>query len=194
MKLFLNGKNVDVSQTLREYVQQKLEADVKKYFARAIEANVVVSREAHMYRVDVSVHAGRGIIMQGRAKADDMRATFDQALERIAKQLRRYKRRLKEDHHKGQSADELIQASQYVLAPEQEDVEVPENGQPVVIAEMTADISTLTVGEAVMRMDLADQSLLMFRNRAHGGLNVVYRRPDGNIGWIDPKGTRASAE
>lgn len=194
MKLFLNGKNVDVSQTLRDYVQQKLEADVKKYFARAIEANVVVSKEAHMYRVDVSVHAGRGIVMQGRAKADDLRTTFDQALERIAKQLRRYKRWLKEDHHKARSADELIQASQYVLAPEQEDVEVPENGQPVIVAEMTAEIATLTVGEAVMRMDLADQSLLMFRNRAHGELNVIYRRPDGNIGWIDPKGTRASAE
>ncbi len=194
MKLLINGKNADVTNALREHVRQKLEADVKKYFARAIEANVVFSREAHMYRVDISVHAGRGIVMQGRAKADEMRAAFDLALEHIAKQLRRYKRRLKEDHHKGHSADELIQASQYVLAPEQEDVEVPENGQPVVVAEMTAEIATLTVGEAVMRMDLADQSVLMFRNRGHGGLNVVYRRNDGNIGWIDPKGSRASAE
>jgi ribosomal subunit interface protein len=194
MKLLINGTNADVTNALREHVRQKLEADVKKYFARAIEANVVFSREAHMYRVDISVHAGRGIVMQGRAKADEMRAAFDLALEHIAKQLRRYKRRLKEDHHKGHSADELIQASQYVLAPEKEDAEVPENGQPVVVAEMTAEIATLTVGEAVMRMDLADQAVLMFRNRGHGGLNVVYRRNDGNIGWIDPKGSRASAE
>ncbi len=192
MKLFLNGTNVDISPKMRAYVQEKLEDDVKKYFARAIEANIVFSRENHDIRVDISVHAGRGIVMQGRARNEDMRNAFDQALERIAKQLRRYKRRLKEDHHKGQANEELIEASQYVLAAEESDTEVPENGQPAIIAEMTAEISTLTVGEAVMRMDLADQSVLMFRNVAHGGLNVIYRRSDGNIGWIDPRGTRAS--
>ena len=192
MKLFLNGKGITIRDSLREHVETELNDAVKKYFSRAIEANVVFSREAHNIRVDMSVHAGRGILMQGGAKNDDAQTAFDAALERISKQLRRYKRRLKDDHHKGRPSDEFIEASQYVLAAEDEDVEVPEEGQPTIIAEMATEIATITVSDAVMRMDLANESVMMFRNIAHGGLNVVYRRSDGNIGWIDPRGTRES--
>ena len=116
-------------------------------------------------------------------------AVFVHRLERIAKQLRRYKRRLT-DHHKGRTVEEPILASQYIMAPESEEEELPPEGQPAIIAELPTEIITLSVSEAVMRMDLADAPALMFRNRAHGGLNVVYRRPDGNIGWIDPANTQ----
>ncbi len=189
MEISVKGKNLNVGDSLRHHVESNLTADVKKYFDRALHATVVFSREAHLFRADVSVHAGRGMVMQGKGAADEIHAAFDSALERISKQLRRYKRRLR-DHHKGQGSEETLPAQQYVLAPEADDGEVPEQGQPAIIAEMASEIDTITVSEAVMRMDLADAPVVMFRNRAHGGLNVVYRRTDGNIGWIDPRGSR----
>ena len=188
MEISVIGKNLNVGDALREHVETNLKADVKKYFDRALHSTVTFSREAHRFRSDISVHAGRGLVMQGGGSADDPHTAFDGALERIAKQLRRYKRRLR-DHHKSRETEDLVPVQQYVLAPEA-DEEVAAEAQPIVIAEMTAEIDTLTVSEAVMRMDLADSSVMMFRNRAHGGLNVVYRRQDGNIGWIDPRGTR----
>ncbi len=112
---------------------------------------------------------------------------FDKALERIANSSALYTRSATTTKVRGEGRPP---DAQYVLAPESEDEEVPVDGQPVVIAEMAAEIDTITVSEAVMRMDLADAPVVMFRNRAHGGLNVVYRRPDGNVGWIDPRGTR----
>ncbi|MEQ8194063.1 MAG: ribosome-associated translation inhibitor RaiA [Rhodospirillales bacterium] len=183
MDISIQGKHLDVGEALRTHAEQNLDHTVAKYFNRALDASVTFSRESHLFRTDILVHAGRGLTMQGSAANDDAYISFDQALERISKQLRRYKRRLV-DHHK-RAAEEPLMAQQYVLAPEQED-EVPENAQPVIVAEMPHEIATLTVGEAVMRMDLANVPITMFRNRAHGGINVVYRRPDGHIGWIDP--------
>jgi ribosomal subunit interface protein len=189
MEISVKGKNLDVGDSLRSYVETQLLDDVKKYFDRALFATVIFSREAHLYRADVSVHAGRGMVMQGKGAADEAHAAFDGALGRISKQLRRYKRRLR-DHHKGRTPEEPLPALQYVIAPEDEEGEIPEDAQPAIIAEMHAEIDSITVSEAVMRMDLADAPVVMFRNVAHGGLNVVYRRTDGNIGWIDPRGTR----
>ncbi len=189
MDVSVKGKHVDVGEALRGHVMDNLNANVRKYFDRALDASVTFSREAHSFRADISVHPGRGLVVQGGASAGDAYAAFDGALGRITKQLRRYKRRLR-DHHKRRGAEETLPAQQYVLAAEREDEEAPVDGKPAVIAESPAEIATLTVGEAVMRMDLADAPVMMFRNSAHGGLNVVYRRADGNIGWIDPANTR----
>jgi ribosomal subunit interface protein len=186
MEISVIGKNLDVGESLRRHVEGALPGAVGKYFDRALDAVVTVGREAHRFRVDIAVHAGRGLNVQGRNEADDAYAAFDGALERIAKQLRRYKRRLR--NHKGRVPEESVPALQYVIAAETGEGELPETGQPVVIAEMPTEIVALTVGEAVMHLDLADVPAVMFRNRAHGGLNVVYRRPDGNVGWIDPSG------
>ncbi|MCG8509311.1 MAG: ribosome-associated translation inhibitor RaiA, partial [Rhodospirillales bacterium] len=150
MEITVKGKNFNVGDSLREHVEKNLDADVKKYFDRALHATVIFSKEAHLFRSDVSVHAGRGMVMQGKAAADEVHAAFDGALERITKQLRRYKRRLR-DHHKGRGGEETLSAQQYVIAPESDDTEVPENAQPAVIAEMQAEIDTITVSEAVMR-------------------------------------------
>ena len=137
------------------------------------------------------MHVGRGILIQGQGTADDPYLAFNAASEHIAKRLRRHKRRLR-DHHRAERASETLSALQYVLAAEPEDDEAgrPRRGagEPVVVAEMTTDIPLLTVSEAVMRMDLEDAPALMFRNSAHGGLNMVYRRTDGNVGWVDPPG------
>ena len=185
MNLAINGKNVDIGEALRGRVEESLNTAVAKYFDNALEGTVTFSREAHLFRVDISVHAGRGMVMQGSASNDEAYAAFDGALTRIAKQLRRYKRRL-DARHKGRG-EETQAAQQYILAAESEDAEVAEDDNPTIVAEMPTEIDTLTVGEAVMRMDLADTPVMMFRDRAHGRLNVVYRRPDGNIGWIDPE-------
>ena len=184
MNLAINGKHVDIGETLRSHVEESLNTAVAKYFENALEGTVTFSRESRLFRVDISVHAGRGMAMQGGATNDDAYTAFDGALTRIAKRLRRYKRRLK-DHHKGRG-EETLPAQQYILAAESEDAEVDAQDQPTIVAELPTEIATLTVGEAVMRMDLADIPAMMFRNRAHGHLNVVYRRPDGNVGWIDP--------
>lgn len=187
MEISVKGKNMDVGDALSSHVQDQLTPAVAKYFTQAIDATVTFSRQSHLLRADISVHPGpRGLLIQSKSEGADAYGAFEGALERIAKQLRRYKRRLS-DHHKGLSAaDEFMQAQQYVIESEHEDPEIEPEGQPTIIAEMETHIATLTVSEAVMRMDLADAPVVMFRNGATGGLNVVYKRTDGNIGWIDP--------
>lgn len=192
MDLAIKGKGLDIGEALRAHIEAELNGIVAKYFARALDATVAVSREAHQFRSDITVHPVKSVVIQGRGDAEDAYAAFDAALERIAKQLRRYKRRLN-DHHKGRPSEEItIPALKYVIQPESEEEELPAEGQPAIIAELPTEIETLSVGEAVMRMDLADVPALMFRNRKHGVLNVVYRRRDGNIGWIDPANTQTA--
>lgn len=190
MHITVKGKNLDVGDSLRQHVESHLAADVGKYFSNPLTGTVTVSREAHRFRADIAVHVGREIHMQGRGEADDAYAAVNAGLDRIAKQLRRYKRRL-EGRHKAPREAEPALVPHYVLATEDEAAETS-NGHPPVVAEIETPIATLTVSDAVMHMDLADQPVLMFRNRAHGGLNVVYRRTDGTIGWIDPDGGAAS--
>ncbi len=180
---------MDVGEALRGHVEGVLNATVSKYFERAIDASAVFSKDGqHGFKADISVHPGRGFLVQGSGAAGSARAAFDDSMGRIDKQLRRYKRRLK-DYHKTQADEKIIAAQRYVIAPEEEGEDVVGEVHPVIIAEMPTAVATLSVSEAVMRMDLADVSAMMFRNSAHGELNVVYRRADGNIGWIDPSGT-----
>ena len=192
MQLTVTGKQVDVGEALRQHVQAALESLLGKYFGTAIEAHAVFAREAHLIRAELALHIGRGIVVNSRAEAADHYAAFDIAAERLGKQLRRYKRRLRDYHATPRTAGERPElARSFVLAPVDEEAEAasaaPADGAaPVIIAEMSTELPHLTVGEAVMRMDLADLPVLLFRNRAHGELNVVYRRGDGNLGWIDP--------
>jgi ribosomal subunit interface protein len=184
MQLIVTGKQIDTSVVLREHVESSLGAILEKYFKTAIEAHVVFSKEAHLNRAEVSIHIGRGIVANASAAAAETYAAFDAAAERIAKQMRRYKRRLRDHHTQAREAFEVGErARDYVLAP------LAEKGEegPAVVAEMSTDVPSLTVGEAVTRMDLANAPVLLFRNRSHGELNIVYRRLDGNIGWIDPE-------
>ena len=185
MEISVKGKHVDVGEALRGHAESQLQSSVKKYFENALDSTVIFSKEGHGFRADISVHAGRGMVMQGGADANDAYGAFDGALGRISKQLRRYKSRIRNHHHSGPSDDEMVMAQYSILASEGED-ELPEAGEPTIVAEMPHHIATVTVSEAVMRMDLADSPAMMFRNSAHGGFNVVYRRADGNVGWIDP--------
>ena len=196
MQLTVTGKQIEIGDAFRAHIDSSLNAILTKYFKTAIEAHVVVAREAHLVRAEVSLRIGRGIVVNARAAVDDAYVAFDAAAERVAKQLRRYKRRLRDHHARPREAMEPVeQARDAILAPvgdEPEDEAHAEaaaadpSGAPAVIAELSTELPRLTVGEAVMRLDLADAPMLLFRNRSHGELNLVYRRPDGNIGWIDP--------
>ena len=185
MDISVKGKNLDVGEALRGHAEGHLSSAVGKYFDRAIDASVMFTRQGRQLRADISVHPGpRGMVVQGRSESDDPYAAFDGALARISKQLRRYKRRLS-NHHKGHGG-QTLPALQYIIQPDPEDEEVDADAEPIIVAEMPDEIATLSVSEAVMRMDLADLPVTMFRDRASGRLNVVYHRTDGNIGWIDP--------
>ncbi len=188
MQISVQGKQLDVGDALRERIETEIEAIASKYFSDPIEATVTMAKSGGQFATDVVVHIGKGITVQSEGKAGDAHAAFDAAAERMDKRLRRYKRRLR-DHHRGHAPD-AIAAQQYILAaePEAEEAEEPTGWTPVVVAEMETAVDTLTVGEAVMRLDLSGAPALMFRNRGHGGMNMIYRRPDGNVGWVDPAG------
>ncbi|MDJ0944057.1 MAG: ribosome-associated translation inhibitor RaiA [Kiloniellales bacterium] len=193
MQLSVQGRQIDVSDAFRNHVEDALGTIFNKYFGDAIEASVTLSREAHLLKAVVTAHVGRNIQLTAQGEADAPYTAFDMAADRLSKRLRRHKRRLR-DHHKADSGLESIPAQQYILAgiaAEHEEDAPAADGQPAVVAEMTTEVPTLTVGEAVMRMDLAELPAMMFRNKAHGGLNMIYRRPDGNIGWVDPRGNQS---
>jgi len=201
MQLTVTGKQIEIGDVLRRHIESSLGSILDKYFKTAIEAHVVLSKEAYLSRAEISIHIGRGIVVNARAASAEVYPGFDAAAERLAKQLRRYKRRLRDHHAKareGVGVGGSERATDYVLAPINDEAEGDEpedygveadgaDGAPAVIAEMSTDLPSLTVGEAAMRLDLAEASVLLFRNRSHGELNLVYRRADGNIGWIDPE-------
>ena len=197
MQITVSGKQVDLSDALRTRVARQLDAIAGKYFDHALEAQVTFSRARSFFTCDINMHAGRGLLLRGEGEAADAHGAFDDAAEHIAKRLRRYRRRVNE-HARDTAQRERPQAArQYILRQEEEPdgASRTADGRSVtyatVVAEVPAEIALLSVGDAVMRMDLADQPVLMFRNSATGELNVVYRRSDGHIGWIDPSGGSA---
>jgi ribosomal subunit interface protein len=189
MNLTVKGKHLDVGDALRAHVEEQLSAVTEKYFSNPIDATVLFAHEAHLYRTDISVRIGRGIMLQSSAEATDIYPSFEAAAEKVGKRLRRYKRRLRDHHLNGATASaeaDQVPARQYVIEAESltdDDL----SAEPVIVAEMDTTIETMSVAEAVMRMDLAELPALMFRSGSHGGLNMIYRRPDGHVGWIDPK-------
>jgi len=193
MQISVSGKGVEVGESLRSHIETQVEEHVKKYIDRVTSMHVVVSREAHLFRVDITGNLGThsGLVVRSRGELEDVYAAFDEALEKTSKQLRRYKRKIT-NHHKAPHGSALrqVKGKKYVLPPETGEHD-DDKQSGLVIAEKPTDIETLTVSEAVMKMDLQDLPALMFFNSAHGGLNVVYRRADGNISWIDPESLAA---
>lgn len=187
MRYQISGKQIDIGEALQTHVQNELGDVVAKYAERPTDANVVFSKSGHEFVCEATVHLSTGLTAQAKAHEPEIYAAFDTCAGKMEKQLRRYKRRLK-DHHKDRKEPvELFGASSYILASESDagDNE-PESLQPMIVAEMQTSIPSLSVGEAVMQMELAGAPVLVFRNEKKDGLNVVYRRDDGNIGWIDP--------
>lgn len=188
MDVQVNGKQIDIGQALQSYVKDKLTSGVFKYFDRPIDAQVTFSKEGHEFRADCSVHLATGIVLQSHDKSTEIYNCFDGAVSRLEKRLRRYKRRLKDHHADRKDAVPAFEAPYYVIASGADDeAEEPSDLNPLIIAEETALVRRFSVGEAVMQMDLTDKPAVVFKDSKSGRINVVYRRSDGNIGWIDPR-------
>ena len=184
MGLRISGKSVDIGEAFRGHVEARIGDALEKYFDGGFTGHVTVEREGPGFKTDCAIHLDTGIVLKAEGRAQEVYQSFDIAAERIDKRLRRYKRRLKEHHHKWRG--DGIPATEYVLAAPDEEAESAPEGDPAVIAEQATNLETMTVGGAVMAMDLTDAPVVVFRNAGHGGVNVVYRRSDGHIGWIDP--------
>lgn len=194
MKLNVHGKQMELGDALHTHVEEKLEDLNTKYFNRAIDANVTFAPEGHSFvRTHISIRVGKDIMVMSDSQGGDAYSAFDTAAEKVAKQLRRYKRRLRDHHERSEDSPEIesMKANDYVIksgfAEPANDEEEETGTEPAVIAEMATNIQTMAVAEAVMRLDLSGQNAMMFRNPASGSLNMIYRRSDGNIGWVDPQ-------
>lgn len=186
MRWKITGIHIDVGDSLQSHVEEELGETLEKYAERPTGANVVFSKDSSEHACEATVHLSTGLTVAAKGRAHEIYAAFEQCRERMEKQLRRYKRRLKNHHRERSAPVELADATSYILDSEGVGTPEPESLQPVIIAEMETRIPSLSVGEAVMQMELADAPVLVFRNEAKDALNVVYRRDDGNVGWIDP--------
>jgi ribosomal subunit interface protein len=199
MRIRVSGKDIDIGEALQTHVNQELGESTSKYAGRPTDATVTFSRDGHGFACEVFVHLSTGLTAQANGEAADIYAAFEAARERMAKQLRRHKRRLKDHHKERPTPVDTVPAGSFVLAPfNEDDVDDAEAGMggdglngtpagPTIIAETELRVPSLTVGEAVMQMELSHAPVLVFRNERGGTINVVYRRDDGNIGWIDPR-------
>lgn len=193
MDIQITGKHLDLGTALRTYVTERVEKLLEKYHSRGTSAHILVEKEHGLFSTTCTVHLTSGLSLQGKGSSGEAHASADESINHLEKRLRRYKRRLK-DHHKNASernSPASFHATDYVLRTQ--DDEAPEYIEgtelaPAIVAETQTAIHELSVGDAVMAMDLADKPFLIFKNASHGQLNVVYRRDDGHIGWIDPSG------
>jgi len=200
MTIKITGKNVDLGDSLRNYALNRAEVALGKFSGRPVSGQISVEKNNDGFSAQCAIHLASGLDMQSAGNGSDAYGCVDQALERLEKRLRRYKRRLKSHGQGVVNSGQLLESAgvDYVIdverTAESSGDEEEGAGAPAVIAEKPARIRAMAVSDAVMQMDLADQPFLVFRNASHGGINVVYRRPDGNIGWIDPSGGAGSAE
>jgi ribosomal subunit interface protein len=187
MNIVITGKHIDVGESLKAHIEERLQTTIAKYIDRINNVNVVISKQGHLFRVDITSNLGThsGLTVQARRENVDAYVAFDEAAEKIGKQLRRYKRQI--TNHHGKNAEEVAQkfASKYYVICSDEEKEVADN--PLIIAEDASHIEHLTVSDAVMRLDLGELPALVFINQANDRVNMIYRRNDGNIGWIDPE-------
>lgn len=191
MSFRVSGKNIDVGEALRSRINARIAEATAKYFDGGFSGHVTVGKEGFGFRTECVIHLDSGIVLEAEALAADAYASADQVAGRIEKRLRRYKRRLK--NHQAVAADaalpepRTIQAQSYIIAaPEHENDDEITGFDPVIIAESTTALKRLSVSDAVMELDLTGAAVVVFRHAGHGRVNLVYRRGDGHIGWIDP--------
>jgi ribosomal subunit interface protein len=205
MRVQVAGRQIDVGEALKSRIADDLGRTIEKYFSRSGEAVVTVARAGVGFEVDCSLHLPSGIQLQAQGQGGDAHGAFENALGKMEKRVRRYKRRLRNHHNTQKAPLPAETAAVFVLKSledESEDLESEADGEadcettdgaPLVIAETTVSVRTMTVSMAVMQLDLLDSPALLFRNAAHGGLNLVYRRADGNVGWVDPERANGAA-
>jgi ribosomal subunit interface protein len=189
MSLRISGKNLDVGEALRGQAEERVAAAVSKYYEGGYQGHVTVDKDGSAFRTDGVLHLSSGITLEASATAHDPYASLDKMAERIEKRLRRYKRRLK-DRSANNGRDAGIEIPSYVIAAPDDDIEELDGASvgdnPVIVAESTKSLHVRTVSDAVAELDLTGAPVVVFRHAGNGRMNIVYRRRDGNIGWIDP--------
>lgn len=186
MSLRISGKHMDIGDAFRTRIEGRIGEAIDKYFDGGFSGRVTVEKSSGRFSADCTIHLDTGVVLQARGDAMDPQVAFDAAAERIEKRLRRYKRRLK-SHSPGQTAEGAFDMAYRVMTSVGEDEEeVPEDYAPTVVAESRLPLRAMTVASAVIELDMKDSPVFVFRNAGSNEVNIVYRRADGNIGWIDP--------
>jgi ribosomal subunit interface protein len=188
MTIQVTGKNVEAGEAFQIYVTDKISDVLDKYIGPELSGHVRVEKGKVGFRTDCSLRLRTGLLVEAHGEGNDAYASADAAVERLAKRVRRYKRRLKSHHHDASAMRERTTGmNEYVVQAEDEEAGAELAASPVIVAEAEGHLKEMTVSEAVMQLDLTDKAFLLFRNAAHGRISVVHRRADGNFGWIDPK-------
>lgn len=190
MNVRVSGKHMEIGEAFRGRIEDHVNDAIRKYYDGGYSSQVMVEKSGSRFAADCKIHLDTGIVLHAAGEAQDPQAAFDAAAERVEKRLRRYKRRLKDHHGNAQHMSAQI-AYSVVDADTDENGEVPDDYAPAIIAESTKQLVTMSVANAVMALDMTDDRILMFRNAGNDTLNVVYRRNDGNIGWIDAGGVKS---
>jgi ribosomal subunit interface protein len=187
MQVTVTGRHINISEAFRQSVEEGLQELVSRHQLNPVDALVTISKQGHTFYVDITSHIGRGVDMRAHGEGTDAYTSFAQALDTLASRLRKYKRRLVDHHkHHDQHTPQEV-APHYILNSTALDQEEEGELGPAIIAEMPKEIPQLSVGDAVMHMDLSAENAMIFRHQTSGRLNIVYRRADGNIGWVDPQ-------
>ena len=189
MPFRVSGKNIEIGEAIRERINARVLEALEKYFDGGFSGHVTVGKEAFGFHTECVVHLDSGVVLRSDAMAADPYLSADQAADNLEKRLRRYHRRLKDNHGNGRALDDIpvIDAPSYVIAAPEHDSDDEEIAfNPVIIAESTTVLKRLSVSEAVTELDMTGVAVMVFRHANHGRVNLVYRRADGNVGWIDP--------
>lgn len=190
MQIQITGKHIDVGDALRSHIETKLQTFRERFFEGSVHGHVTLEKRRAFFLTDCTLHLATGLVLQSHAEEVTAMASADTAMAHLEKQLKKYKQRLKDHHRNPRQERTHHDASAYVIPHDDDHVgDEPTGLHAPVIAESAAKIPELSVGEAVMQLDISTTNFVLFHNSKEGRLNVVYRRPDGNIGWLDPHGS-----
>lgn len=193
MSLRISGKQMDIGDSLKGKIEDRVTDAVDKYFGHGFSGHVTMEKQGAFFLTDCMIHLDSGVVLQTSARENDPHISFDRAADKIEKRLRRYKRKLK-DHHANAASAQQDMAAYTVMSTPAEDEELAEDFAPLVVAEGSTSVRTQTVAMAVMQLELMDEPVNVFKNAANGAVNIVYRRSDGNVGWVDPSSTPATTD
>jgi ribosomal subunit interface protein len=185
MNIHITGRHMETGDALRMHVETRFSEAVSKYFERPADVNVTFSKQGHNFEAACSLHLDSGLYLHASGSDSDVYQCFDQSVAKIEKQLRRYKRRLKSHHDQRRLNDAVPSAPEKILAPEGDAEEMPEDFVPVIVAENHKVIPKLSVSGAVMQLEVGSAEFVLFRTQSQNRLNMVYRRQDQNIGWLE---------
>jgi ribosomal subunit interface protein len=193
MQIKITGKHLDIGDALRSHIEAKLQSFRERFFEGTVHGNVILEKRRGLFLTDCTLHLATGLVLQAHAEQGEAMASADAALSHLEKQLKKYKQRLKDHHRTPREKREPREALAYVIAPEDDHFDnEPAALHAPIIAENAAVIPEISVSEAVMQLDISTTPFVLFHNSKEGRLNLVYRRPDGNIGWLDPHSKFAS--